>query len=102
MATTKSSVPSHLKNAANGSPTEFQERHHGKTQSHVVSSDTIFFIPIRAHTARTWYVGAAAGIPGVDQFAGKGGIWRGLLDSDTDGEAGGGDCDFYSGSSGPA
>lgn len=40
-AQTKSAIPSHLKNAANGSD-GFAERHHGKSQSHVVSPASFF------------------------------------------------------------
>ena len=43
MATTKSAIPSHLKNPGNGDKSEFsRDRHHGKSQSHVVSLDTFF------------------------------------------------------------
>ncbi|KAK0775625.1 UTP-glucose-1-phosphate uridylyltransferase, partial [Friedmanniomyces endolithicus] len=39
-AQTKSAVPSHLKNAATANGSDFQERHHGKTQSHVAFENT--------------------------------------------------------------
>ena len=43
----KSALPSHLKSSglagnANGEAAEFARKHHGKTQSHMVS---VFFIP---------------------------------------------------------
>ncbi|KAK5724173.1 UTP-glucose-1-phosphate uridylyltransferase [Elasticomyces elasticus] len=39
-AQTKSAVPSHLKNAAVGNGSDFQDKHHGKTQSHVAFENT--------------------------------------------------------------
>lgn len=51
---TKSAIPSHLKNAANGESADFsKDKHHGKSQSHVVSWDilSLFYLHCTKCTA---------------------------------------------------
>jgi UTP--glucose-1-phosphate uridylyltransferase len=52
-AALKSALPSHLKPSSlspNGDPAEFARKHHGKTQSHMVSYSSSFYqIDIRGH-----------------------------------------------------